>query len=128
MADGPAPKTTRSYRAHGHERRDGNLRIRLSAAEKAQIKALADARGVSMARLMKESTLSESYDRRDRDVMIAALDTAGRLLGNMAGNLNQLAHHANIAGQLVAHADLERALGQVHELRAEVSETLRNVR
>jgi PP-loop superfamily ATP-utilizing enzyme len=123
----PSPKS-RSYRAHAETVRDAVLPIRLTAGEKAEIKALADRRGVSMARLMKEATLSESYDRRERLAVIAALDSANRLLANIAGNINQLAYHANIAQQLVARVELEHALGQVRELRDELGEVLRQVR
>ena len=84
--------------------------------------------GVSMARLMQESALSESYDRRERLAVIAALDAANRLLANIAGNINQLAHHANIAQQVVAQSELEDALGQVREVRDELGEVLRQVK
>jgi hypothetical protein len=100
----------------------------LNVEDRDRLKALAKARGVSMARLLQDSAMGESYDRRDRDVMIAELDNANRLLGNMAGNLNQLAHHANMAGSLVELASLETAIAHVSELRAEVSESLRRVR
>ena len=81
-----------------------------------------------MARLMQESALSESYDRRERLAVIAALDAANRLLANIAGNINQLAHHANMAQELVAHAELETALGQVREVRDELGEALRQIK
>lgn len=100
----------------------------MSDQDHARIKAIADRRGVSMARLLQESALSESYDRRERLAVIAALDSANRLLANIAGNMNQLAHHANVAQQPVAQADLEHALGQVREVREELSEVLRQVK
>ena len=100
----------------------------LSEQDRARIKAIADGRGVSMARLLQEAALSESYDRRERMAVIAALDSANRLLANVAGNINQLAHHANVAKQPVAQADLEHALGQVREVREELAEVLRQVK
>jgi ribosomal protein L17 len=100
----------------------------MSDEDRSRIKAVADARGVSMARLMQESALSESHDRRERMAMIAALDTANRLLANIAGNLNQLSHHANMTQELLAHAELETALGQVRDLRDELNETLRLIK
>jgi len=100
----------------------------MSDKDRARIKAVANERGVSMARLMQEAALSESYDRRERLAVIAALDTANRLLGNVAGNINQLAYHANIAGQVVAEGELEDALRQVREVRDELGEVLRQVK
>jgi hypothetical protein len=63
-----------------------------------------------------------------RSRLTGALDTANRLLANIAGNINQLARHANIAQQLAATADLETALGHVRVLREELGETLRLIR
>jgi hypothetical protein len=117
-----------SRRAVAGERRTRRFVMLMSDQDHARVKAVADARGVSMARLMQESALSESYDRRERMAMIAALDTANRLLANVAGNINQLARHANIAQQLAATADLETALGHVRVLREELGETLRQIR
>ncbi len=118
----------RAYRAHAKEPRTVLFTMRMNSHDHARIKAVAADRGVSMARLMQESALSESYGRRERLAVIAALDTANRLLANIAGNINQLARHANIAQQLAATADLETALGHVRVLREELGETLRQIR
>jgi hypothetical protein len=100
----------------------------MNETDHARIKAVAVNRGVSMARLMQESALSESYDRRDRRVVVAALDSANRLLAHIAGKMNQLAHHANIAPGLVAHEELASALAQVRDVRDELSEVLRQIK
>jgi hypothetical protein len=118
----------RSYRAHAAERRAVIFKMRMNGEDHVRIKAVAARRGVSMARLMQESALSESYDRRERLAVISALDAANRLLANVAGNINQLAHHANMAQELVAHAELETALGQVREVRDELGEALRQIK
>lgn len=115
-------------RAFAPERRSRRFEMMMSDGDHARIKAIADGRGVSMARLLQESALSESYDRRERLAVIAALDSANRLLANIAGNINQLAHHANVAHELVAHTQLERALGQVREVREQLGEVLRQVK
>jgi Bacterial mobilisation protein (MobC) len=100
----------------------------LTDEDHARIKAVADKRGVSMARLFQESALSESYDRRGQMVIVEALDHANRLLANIAGNINQLAHHANATHELGAQADLEQALGQVRDVREELNEVVRKVK
>lgn len=117
-----------SRRSFAAERRTRRFVMVLSDEDHARIKAVADKRGVSMARLLQESALSESYDRRDRIVIVAALDDANRLLANIAGNINQLAHHANVAQQLVAHTELEQALTQVRDVREQLAEVLRSVK
>lgn len=115
-------------RAVAEGRRSKRFVMVLSEEDHARIKAVADGRGVSMARLLQESALSESYDRRERLAVIAALDSANRLLANIAGNINQLAHHANMAQELVAKAELERALGEVRDVREQLGEVLRQVK
>jgi hypothetical protein len=100
----------------------------MNAEDHARVKAVADECGVSMARLFQESALSESYNRQERLAMIATLNRQERLLGNMATNLNQLAHHANIARELVEHAEIETALAQVQDLRDELGEVLRQIK
>ncbi len=121
-------RTVLGRRAYAPERRGKRFVMVMSEEDHARIKAVADARGVSMARLMQESALSESYDRRERLAVIAALDDANRLLANIAGNMNQLAYQANVAQQVVAQSELEDALRQVRELRDELSEVLRQVK
>ena len=118
----------RSYRAHAKEPRTVLFTMRMNAQDHAGIKAVAVERRVSMARLMQEAALGESYGRRERLAVIAALDSANRLLANVAGNINQLAHHANMAKELVSHCELETALGQVRELRDELGEALRQIK
>jgi hypothetical protein len=117
-----------AQRANATEPRTKRFVMLMSEQDHARVKAIANERGVSMARLLQESALSESYERRERLAVIATLNRQERLLGNMANNLNQLAHHANMAQQVVAQQDLEGALTLVRGLRAEVSETLRQVR
>lgn len=124
--DGERPVVAR--RAFAEQRRGRRFVMLMSDEDRARIKAVADQRGVSMARLMQESALSESYDRRERLAVIAALDSANRLWANVAGNINQLARHANIAGQVVAEGELEDALSQVRALRDELGEVLRQVK
>ena len=118
----------RSYRSRAVERRTVSFHMRMNAADHARVKVVAARRGVSVARLMQESALSESYDRDDRVVMVAALDATNRLLANIAGNINQLSHHANMAQELVAHSELEAVLGQVRAVRDELGAVLRQIR
>jgi hypothetical protein len=96
--------------------------------EHERLTRLAADRGLSLARLLVESTLSESYNRTERLEIIAALDRTNRLLANLTGNANQLAHHANIAEQVVAQEQLDRAVDELAELRPQVEAILRELR
>jgi hypothetical protein len=96
--------------------------------EHERLTRLAADRGLSLARLLVESTLSESYNRTERLEIIAALDRTNRLLANLTGNVNQLAHHANIAEQVVAQEQLDRAVDELAELRPQVEAILRELR
>lgn len=69
--DKKRPLTAR--RASAPERQTKRFVMVMSEDDHARVKAVADKRGVSMARLFKESALSDSYDRRERLAVIAAL-------------------------------------------------------
>lgn len=121
-------KPVAARRAFAPERRTKRFVMVMSEQDHARIKAVADTRGVSMARLFQESALSESYDRRDRVVIVEALDSANRLLANIANNINQLARHANTEQRLAERTELEDAMGQVRNMREQLGEVLRQVK
>ena len=62
-------RAARSQRANAVEPRTKRFVMLMNETDHARIKAVAVNRGLSMARLMQESALSESYDRRDRLVV-----------------------------------------------------------
>ena len=85
----------------------------LTEAEREQLRARAKEAGVSMSRLLVESALAHVETAAERQRLLVKLNRFERLLGNLANNVNQLAHQANIAGQLVA---LERLTVSLDEL------------
>ncbi len=74
----------------------------MSEDDHARVKAFADKRGVSMARLFQDSALRESYDRRERLAVIAALDSANRLLAKLGCKVSSFASPALHSGHVQA--------------------------
>ena len=89
---------------------------------------MAAAKGVSVGRLLVESALSGTWDRDLRESVLTALWRVNRLLANVTGSLNQLAHQANIAEQVVAERQLRQELEELAGLRDQLTEVLREVR
>ena len=72
----------------------------MTAEEEAVLVRLADQAGVSVPRLLVESTVAEDrVTATDRKAMLVALFDLSRVLGGVANNLNQLARHANATGE-----------------------------
>jgi mobilization protein NikA len=123
----PTPKAGRPRRAFAATRRK-NFVVRLSDDERAQLDRLAAQKGVSVGRLLVESALSGTWDRDVREAVLTSLWRVNRLLANVTGSLNQLAHQANIAEQVVAERQLREELEALSQLRGDLTEVLREVR
>ena len=82
---------------------------------------------MSVGRLLVESALSGAWDRDLRESVLTALWRANRLLADVTGNLNQLAHQANVAEQLVAERQLRQELEALAGLREQLAGLLREV-
>ena len=74
--------------------------VKLTEEERDQLRARAAELGMSVPRLMVESALSGVETPTERRRMIAELFETRRLLATVANNVNQLAHSANISGQV----------------------------
>ncbi|MBT2523245.1 plasmid mobilization relaxosome protein MobC [Arthrobacter sp. ISL-28] len=92
-------------RVHRHE-------VKVSPEEEAQLLALAEKHRVTIPRLLVEAALNEDSEspseRRDQFMQLSTLQ---RLIGSVANNVNQIARHANTAGEVppdavaaIAHA------------------------
>ena len=119
-----APRPRRAFEASWRPQ----FKVRLSPEERAQLDRLAGEKGVSVGRLLVESALSGAWDRDVRESVLTALWRVNRLLANVTGSLNQLAHQANIAERVVAERQLREELAQLSSLRDELSDVLREVR
>ena len=95
-------------------------KVKLTEAERGQLRARAAELGVSVPRLMVESALSGIETPTDRRRLVAELFETRRLLATVANNVNQLAHSANISGQVHEGRRLGQTLADVDELVAQL--------
>jgi hypothetical protein len=119
-------KPRRSRRAEADEPRK-IFPVKLSTTEREQLDQLASQRGVTVGRLLVESALSASMPAADRLRAIDELNRLNRLLANVAGNVNQIAYQANVAGQVIDRDGVREALESIHELRVQARDALRHV-
>ncbi len=97
-------------------------KVKLTPAERDQLRARATELGVSVPRLLVESALSEVETATDRRRWLAELFETRRLLATVANNVNQQARLANTTGEVAAADRLERTLHEVDELLAKLRE------
>lgn len=91
-------------------------KVKLTEAERDDLRARAAEQGVSVPRLLVESALDGRETPTERKRMIAELFEVRRLLATVANNVNQLARAANISGEVASEQRLERTLVEVDEL------------
>ncbi len=97
-------------------------KVKLTEEERHQLRVRAAELGVSVPRLMVEAALAGVETPTDRRRLVAELFEARRLLATVANNVNQLAHSANISGQVREARRLEQTLADVDELIARLRE------
>lgn len=93
--------------------------------QKRRIERSAEAAGMSVSSYLRKRGTSEEpiVDRGSREEEIEELKELRRLLGNMSGNLNQVAFHANRTGDISEEGVL-RARRIAEEAKEEVIEVL----
>ena len=117
MSAGPdARPKGRVRRGRGSAPRRVYQQVKLTEDERDQLRARAAELGMSVPRLLVESALSGVETPTDRRRMIADLFEVRRLLATIANNVNQLAHAANISGQVSEGLRLEKTLADVDEI------------
>jgi Bacterial mobilisation protein (MobC) len=94
--------------------------VKLTEEERDRLRQRAAELRVSVPRLMVESALSDIETPTDRRRLVAELFETRRLLATVANNVNQLAHSANISGQVHEGRRLEQTLADVDALVAQL--------
>jgi hypothetical protein len=95
-------------RRHSH-------RVLVSPEEEGQLLRMANAQGVTVPRLLVESTLAAGAETpTERRAAMAELFAQRRLLTNVASNVNQIARHANTVGEVPP--DAREAIGALRGL------------
>jgi hypothetical protein len=102
--------------------------VTLTEEERDQLRARAEEAGVSMSRLLVESALTRVETAAERERTIVKLNRLERLVGNLANNVNQLAHQANTAGQVVALDRVTGYLDGLGEMREQLQDLVDGLR
>jgi hypothetical protein len=106
----------RARRGREREPRRVFQQVKLTEAERDQLRARAAELGVSVPRLLVEAALEGMETPTERKRMVVELFEVRRLLATVANNVNQLARAANITGEVGTRARLEGTLGEVEDL------------
>jgi hypothetical protein len=106
----------RARRDREREPRRVFQQVKLTEAERDQLRARAAELGVSVPRLLVEAALEGMETPTERKRMVVELFEVRRLLATVANNVNQLARAANITGEVGTRARLEGTLGEVEDL------------
>jgi hypothetical protein len=106
----------RARREREREPRRVFQQVKLTEAERDQLRVRAAALGVSVPRLLVESALEGRETPTERRGLIVELFEVRRLLATVANNVNQLARAANISGEVGTAARLEGTLDEVEDL------------
>lgn len=107
------------------------IKVKLSDAEREQLRERADQLGVSVPRLLVESALAEPdggwvavrEQAVQRRQLLVELNELRYLVATIANNVNQLAKTANTSGDLPAAHHLHAALADIHAALRQLSET-----
>lgn len=118
----------RERRAKLAGRRPAGLWVTLSETEHAQLRERAREAGVSISRLLVESALAPVETPAERERLLVKLNRFERLLANLANNVNQLAHQANIAGQVLALERVTSYLDELGGIREQVQDIVHELR
>jgi len=103
------------------EKRSNIAKVRLTSAEKKQMKAAAEIEGVTVSDLLRLRTLSTLPLRRKPSPERAALIRGLGELGKLGSNINQIAHQLNLDAKRTGDAPtgdkiIQEALGQIETL------------
>jgi hypothetical protein len=91
--------------------------LRLTAGERAVVRARAHAAGLTVSEFLRRAALGKRVRARPGQVRRDAVYQ----LSKVGNNLNQLARAANTAGQVRAEELLEEALGELRAVLAELT-------
>lgn len=110
-------------------RREKRYVVKVTAEEDAQLRARAEVRDVTVARLLFESAMdAKVVTAKERKEAVAMLFKLQREMANASNNVNQIARFANAEGRYVAEAvevtaEYRRVAGLVSEALSVVNRT-----
>jgi hypothetical protein len=117
-----------STRAYEPGRRRVYQQVTLTSEEQQQLRERAADLSVTVPRLMVEASLSGTRTLAERAELRLRLDQLVQLLANIANNVNQVAHQANIEGRAVRREWFEENVEGIQDLRGQIEDLLREIR
>ena len=117
-----------STRAYVPGRRLIRQEVTLTSTEQQLLRERAAQLEVTVPRLMVEAALAGAQTLTERADIRLRLDQLVQLLANIANNVNQVAHQANIEGRAVRREWFEENVERIGELRGELEDLLREIR
>lgn len=104
--DVPRLRPARRRRANAPARRTHAVQVKLDPDEYLRLRVEADARGISIPRLLVESTFAGDVGltASERQQLAAELFRLTRLAAALSNNINQMTKAANAAGDVPAEA------------------------
>ena len=117
-----------STRAYEPGRRLIRQEVTLTPTEQQQLRERAAQLEVTVPRLMVEAALAGTQTLTERADIRLRLDQLVQLLANIANNVNQVAHQANIEGRVVRREWFEENVERIGGLRGEIEDLLREIR
>jgi len=128
MSETRAKRKQLITRAYEPGRRRVYQQVTLTSEEQQQLRERAGQLGVTVPRLMVEASLSGTRTLAERAELRLRLDQLVQLLANIANNVNQVAHQANIEGRAVRREWFEENVEGIQDLRGEIEDLLREIR
>lgn len=117
--------TTRAYEPG---RRRICQEVTLTSEEQRRLRERAVELKVTVPRLMVEAALAGTQTLTERTEIRLRLDQLVQLLANIANNVNQVAHQANIERRMVRRDWFAENVEGIQELRGEIEDLLREIR
>jgi hypothetical protein len=128
MSETRAKRKQLITRAYEPGRRRVYQQVTLTSEEQRQLRERAGQLGVTVPRLMVEASLSGTRTLAERAELRLRLDQLVQLLANIANNVNQVAHQANIEGRAVRREWFEANVEGIQDLRGQIEDLLREIR
>jgi hypothetical protein len=128
MSETNAKRKQLSTRAYVPGRRLICQEVTLTPEEQQQLRERAAELDVTVPRLMVEASLAGTQTLAERAEIRLRLDQLVQLLANIANNVNQVAHQANIEGRAVRREWFEENVEGIQDLRGKIEDLLREIR
>lgn len=105
----------RYRRGYDGERRSAGFTVQLTESERAELSERADGRGLLLSDYVRACCLTDRLPPAESGRTRAENRELVAALARIGNNLNQMAHRANVAGQVIHEDALKAALAELGE-------------